>query len=268
MLNIMQEAARKAGGILLTYFKQNPVLSYKSAGHQNIVTEADIKSQKIIQDFLTHNMMKKFNISKEEIGFIGEENLYKPGKYLFAIDPLDGTSTFASGLAFFAVSIGLFIEGELKYGVIYQPVQDEMYYAEKNKGAFRKSKIKTMQLQILKNDLKHMHFSGGLSVYEDLRKKQLKMYDELFPYFRGFISINAGCSSMCMFLENKLGLYFMGGPWIWDMAAGQIIIEEAGGTMVDWHGMKFIYDLNDPDKRYPFMTCHPKNLSKILELMK
>lgn len=269
MIQILQEAARKAGTILLSYYRKNPTLSYKSLSHHNIVTEADIKSQKFIQEYLIKEFQAKYSISANDIGFIGEEGLYKPrGKYVFAIDPLDGTSTFASGLEFFAVSIGLFVSGDLQCGVIYQPVQDKLYYAEKNKGSFIKDGNTTKQLHINQHNLKHMHFAGGLSVYDDLRKKQLAMYDRLFPHFRGFLSINSGCYSMCMFAEDTLGLYFMGGPWIWDLAGGHLIIEEAGGLMVDWQGEKFSYSLKEPDKRYPFMACHPDNLQKILGFMK
>lgn len=268
MIQILQDAALKGGEVLRSYFRKSFITTHKTT-HQNIVTEADIKSQQVIKEYIEKTLRDRLSIPNSEIGFIGEEGLYKSGeKYIFAIDPLDGTSNFASGFEYFAVSIGLFISGDLQFGVIYLPVQDKLYYAEKNKGSYRKDKNGIQQLRINQCDLKQMHFAGGLSVYDDLRSKQLVMYNKLFPHFRGFLSINSGCFSMCMFLENILGLYFMGGPWIWDIAGGQLIIEETGGCVVDWEGKKFSYDLAKPDKRYKFLACHPDNLQKILEFMK
>ena len=267
MIKILQEAAYKGGEVLRSYFKKKYKTSLKTS-HQNIVTEADIKSQKIIKKYLEEEIPKKLVITKEEIGFIGEEKLVKKGKVTFIIDPLDGTSNFATGFEYFSIIIGVMIDNMLTHGLIYSPMQDLMYYAEKGKGTFRKDDSGIKQIRIKKTDLKNIYFSGGFSVYDDLRKLQMDMYHKLFPHFRSYLSLNAGGSSIGEFLDGVFGVYFMGGPKIWDIAGAKILVEEAGGVMVNWYGKPFELDLEDYEKTYPMFVCHPGNLAEILEFMK
>jgi len=268
MIQILQEAALKGGEVLRSYFKKNFSIRTKTT-HQNLVTEADIKSQKVIKEYIEKEVTKKFSIPENEIGFIGEEGLYKPGgKYIFAIDPLDGTATFASGFEFFAVIISVFVEGRLQSGVVYDPIKDKLYFAEKSKGAFRKDQNGVQKLLMQQENLQNLYFSGGLGLKEEIRKKQFKIYDKLFPHFRGYISIYSGAISICWLVEDKIGFFTAGGPGVWDIAGAQVVLEEAGGVIVDWKGNKFSYDLTNPDKRYPYFACHSNNLQKILDFMK
>jgi myo-inositol-1(or 4)-monophosphatase len=268
MIQILQEAALRGGEVLRSYFKKNLSIKSKTT-HQNLVTEADIESQKVVQDYLKKEAVKELRVSENEIGFIGEEGLFKPAKtYNFAIDPLDGTSTFATGLEFFSIVIGLFIHGVLRYGVVYEPISNRLYYGEKNNGAFCKSEEGLKKLKIFPGDLKELFFSGGLGLKEEMRTKQSKIYSKLYSHFRGYISLYAGASSIMRVVENKLGVFFAGGPGVWDIAGAQVILEEAGGIMVDWNGKEFSYDLKNPSKIYPYFACHPENLQKILDIMK
>lgn len=267
MIKILQEAALRAGNIQRSYFRKNPSTTIKTT-HHNIVTEADVKSQEIIKEYLEKEIPKKLGIAKEEIGFIGEEKLVRKGKITFIIDPLDGTSNFATGFEYFSVIIGVMVDDVLTHGLIYSPMQDLIYYAEKGKGAFVKNDQETKQIKVKKADLKKVYYSGGFSVYEDLRKLQMDMYHKLFPHFRSYLSITAGGASVCKFLDGVFGVYFMGGPKIWDIAGAKILVEEAGGTMVNWYGKPFELDLEDYEKTYPMFVCHPGNLSEILEFMK
>src|SRR3990167_1043046 len=121
MINILKSAATEAGTILLNYYKKNLTLNYKTS-HKDFYTIADVESQKIIKEVITKLLVKK-GIKETEIGFIGEENLSvgKNAKHLFVIDPIDGTTNFASGFDFFAISIAYFHEGTLTTGLIYRP---------------------------------------------------------------------------------------------------------------------------------------------------
>lgn len=267
MIQILQEAAIRGGKVLRSYFRKNLIPVNKTT-HHNIVTKADVESQKIIKEYLEEKIPKKLGITKEEIGFIGEEKLVKKGKITFIIDPLDGTSNFATGFEYFSVIIGVMVDNSLTHGLIYSPMQNIMHYAEKGKGTFRKDFSGVKQIRIKKTDFKNVYFSGGFSVYDDLRKLQMDMYHKLFPHFRSYLSINAGGASVCQFLDGIFGVYFMGGPKIWDIAGAKIMVEEAGGVMVNWYGNLFEFDLEDTEKTYPMFICHPNNLPKILELMK
>ncbi len=267
MIQILQEAALKGGEVLRLYFRKEIGLRQKTS-HQNLVTHADIESQKVIQEYLQKEAAKKLSVPEDEIGFIGEEKLFKKGKVTFIIDPLDGTSNFATGFEYFSVIIGVIVDDVLTHGVIYMPIQNVLYYAEKGRGAFKKDVFATQRLKISKADFKNVYFSGGLSVHSDLRKLQMDMYYKLFPHFRNYISINAGGSSIGKFLDGVFGAYFMGGPYIWDIAGAKILVEEAGGVMVNWYGKSFDFDLEESEKTYPMFVCHPGNLPEVLEFMK
>lgn len=274
MIQILQDAALKGGEVLRSYFRKSFTKIHKST-HHNIVTQADIESQKMIQDFIIKSVSEKKGIKKEEIGFIGEEKLRISGKYTFVIDPLDGTSNFVSGIDFFGVSIALYIESKLEYGVIYQPVQDIMYYAINGKGSYKISNKKAQNLKVLDLDLKSTYFNGGLSANDNVRSIQLKIYDKLFHHFLGHIALNAAAPLLCLVADNSLGLFISGdgetshvGISIWDIAAGKLILEEAGGSLTDWKGNKLKIDLMNPEKKYSLIACHPDNLQKILGFMK
>lgn len=274
MIQILQEAAYKGGKILRSYFRKDLSTEIKTT-HHNIVTKADIESQKEIQDYITHILPEKMNIKKEEIGFIGEEGLYIKGKYLFVIDPLDGTSNFSSGFDLFGVSIGLFINNKLQYGVIYQPMQDIMYFANKEKSSFKKIGNTIHRLQVKQLALKQTYFNLGFSANDDVRKMQFSLHNKLYHHFLGHISLNAAAPLLCLVADNVIGLCLSGirlnyhvGCSIWDIAAGKLILEEAGGAIADWKGNELEFDLNDREKKYPFIACHQDNLHKILEFIK
>src|SRR3989338_1819234 len=101
MIDLLQKAAREAGEVLMKYFNQGVKANYKTS-HKNIVTEADLTSQKIIYNSIISGMLRK-GYKKNDIGFIGEENLNISGKHKFIIDPVDGTSNFASSYGYFCI---------------------------------------------------------------------------------------------------------------------------------------------------------------------
>jgi len=274
MISILQEAALRGGEVLRSYFRKNLLPTNKTT-HHNIVTKADIESQKQIEEYIAKTLPNKMNIPEKEIGFIGEEDLRKEGKYTFVIDPLDGTSNFASGIDFFAVSIALFIEGKLEYGVVYLPIPDIMFYAIKGKGGYKIIDKKTRRLTIEQLELKKTYFNGPLSANDEVRREQFKMYDKLFHHFLGHIALNAAAPLLCLVADSVIGLYLSGdkvsstvGISIWDISAGKLILDEAGGIITDWQGKEIQLDLKEAQKKYSFLSCHPDNLSKILTYIK
>lgn len=266
MINLLQEAALKGGEVLRSYFRKEIEMKQKTS-HQNIVTTADFESQRVITNYLEKELVSRYKIDPTEIGYICEEGLYKPGKYTFVIDPLDGTSNFATGLDLFSVCIALFVDGVLKYGVVYLPIQDRLYFAEKNKGAFKKEKGKVYKLVSTPIDFKNVYLSGGFHLAEEKRKELFSLYNHMYEHFRAYIHLNSGGISICLVAENVSGLD-VGRGGIWDIAGPYVIVEEAGATMVDRSGKPISYDLSDPNKYYPYFVCNKKNLPKILELMK
>lgn len=264
MLSIIKDAALKVGELHRSYFRQKLTHTQKSA-YFDIVTEADLKSQEIAVSIIEKEMQKQ-GISMDEIGYMGEENLQKKGRYMVVIDPLDGTANFAAGIDFFGVSIGMFVDGILTYGAIYQAIPDILTYAEKGKGAFMQTQGKTHKLEMTKTDTKKMYFCGGLSRDAKKRKKLMRLYDDIYPYFWNHISLLATAPILSLVADDAISLYInssVGG--LWDIAAGKLIVEESGGVMKDWQGNDLVLDLHNRNNHYPFVACHPKTLPFILE---
>lgn len=266
MINILQKTAKEAGEVLLRYFKKGVSVSYKTS-HQNLLTEADIASQKIIQSSLLKSMAAK-GFKKEEIGFIGEENLNIKGKHLFIIDPLDGTTNFASGLPYFAVSIAYIKDKNILAGVVYNPVKDEYFIAEKGQNAYKIKDKKRQKLSLKYTRLADCLVATHISSDRNLQKKQFAACQKLLPSVRQIRMMGAGVLDVCYTADNIFKLYINSHTFVWDIAAAQLIIKESGGTVVDWKGKEIDLHLKDPPKTYQIIACHPKSLPKVLKYFK
>ena len=130
-LNIMIKAAEKASKILIRDFGELEKLQVSSKGPSDFVTNSDMKAEKIIIEELTKSK-KKFSILSEEIG----EVINSDKDSYWIIDPIDGTTNFLHGIPHFAISIALKIKEEIVSGLIFDPIKNEMFYAEKNCGAY------------------------------------------------------------------------------------------------------------------------------------
>ena len=260
MINILKIAATEAGTILLNYYKKNLTLNYKTS-HKDFYTIADVESQKIIKEVITKLLVKK-GVKKSEIGFIGEENLNEAaGKdHLFVIDPLDGTSNFASGFDFFAVSIAYFHEGALTAGLIYRPTTKDVYCAQKNQGAHKNGR----PLKIVHKPLKQCLLDGVVSSRPDKYPQLFDSYENIFPHISGFRSIFCMTLSNCLLAENIFNIVVNGHTFIWDISAVKLMIEEAGGIMMDFIGQPVKFNLDNPKQAYDVISCHPKLKKEIL----
>ena len=261
MINVLKSAAAEAGTILLNYYKKNLTLNYKTS-HKDFYTIADIESQKAIKETITNLLLKK-GVDESEIGFIGEENLHVDSKrkHLFVIDPLDGTTNFASGLDFFSISIGYFYEGSLTAGLIHRPTTKDFYYAQKGQGAFKNNK----PLKIVEKPLKECLFDGVVSSRPDKYPELFNSFKNIFPHVSGFRSIFSMALSNCLLAENVFNIVVNGHTFIWDISAAKLIIEESGGIMIDFKGLPINFDLNNPKLAYNTISCHPRLKSEILK---
>lgn len=263
MLNILQRAARQAGELLMKYFNQGVIATYKTS-HKNIVTQADLASQKLIYQTIVSKMLKK-RLEKKDIGFIGEEKLNIEGKHKFIIDPLDGTNNFASGYGNFCVSIAYAINNKIITGVIYNPNTDTLYLAQIGKGAFKlrnhsKTPLRLREI-MLKNSLMSVIFNKDENIYN----REFIIYKKLYPVVRAFREDGSTALDLCRHADNIFPLHINGNAYIWDVAAANLIVEEAGGRLSDWRGEKIFIDINNPQKRYQFFACHPKLKDEILK---
>ncbi len=266
MIQVIQKAALAGGEVLLKYFRQEQLQISNKTTHQNIVTQADIEAQKIIHTTIVDEL-KKLNISEDQIGFIGEEKLHKKGEHTFVIDPLDGTSNFATGVDQFGVLIGYMHDQELLAGIIYLPIQNELFIGESGKGAYSIKNGKKQSLISISNDLKNTFIYTSVSFTEDIEFGTNKKIMNLKNLFRGVRIIGSVAVDFKYMLEGAAGLIMIGATSIWDLAGPRIILKEAGFEMYDRNWNPLIFDLSEPMKKYPFFACDPKykdQLAKVL----
>ena len=210
-LNVMIKAAEKASKILIRDFGELEKLQVSSKGPADFVTNSDKKVEKIIIEELAKSR-KKFSILSEEVGEI--KNSDKDNYWI--VDPIDGTTNFLHGIPHFAISIALKTKEEIVSGLIFDPIKNEMFYAEKDNGAYFNNK--RIRVSKKKNLNECLFATGGRDKIENTlntRKSGSAALDMAY--------VGAG----------RYDGYFQKNLNIWDIAAGIIIINEAGGKVND-----------------------------------
>ena len=208
-LNIMIKASERASKILIRDFGEVEKLQVSKKGPSDFVTNSDLKTEKIIIDEL-QKAKPNYSIVSEENGIKNN----KDKKNTWIIDPIDGTVNFLHGIPHFAISIALKSNDEIISGLIFDPIKNEMFYAEKNNGAyFNNQRIRVSK----RNDINECLFvTGG------------KKKDEIDLPFR-----KSGCAALDMayVASGRYDGYFQSDLNIWDIAAGIILVKEAGGIL-------------------------------------
>ena len=208
-LNIMIKAAEKASKILIRDFGELEKLQVSVKGPSDFVTNSDKRVEKIIIEELTKSR-KKFSILGEEIGEI--KNSDKENCWI--IDPIDGTTNFLHGIPHFAISIALRQNDEIISGLIFDPIKNEMFYAEKNNGAFfNNQRIRVSK----KKKIEECLFATGGKNKIDLKLNTRKS--------------GSAALDMAYVGTGRYDGYFQKYLNIWDIAAGIIIVKEAGGKI-------------------------------------
>jgi len=210
-LNVMIKASEKASKVLIRDFGEIEKLQVSKKGPLDFVTNSDLKTEKIIIEELK-KAKPNFSIISEENGI--EDNRDKNNTWI--IDPIDGTVNFLHGIPHFAISIALKSNGEIVSGLIFDPIKNEMFYAEKNNGAyFNNHKLRVSKKNLI-NDC--LFVTGG----------KIKNEPDL-PYRK------SGCAALDMayVAAGRYDGYFQHNLNLWDIAAGIVLIKEAGGIIND-----------------------------------
>jgi myo-inositol-1(or 4)-monophosphatase len=208
-LNIMIKAAEKASRALIRDFGEVEKLQVSIKGPTDFVSNADLKAEKIIIEELK-KARPYYSIISEEDG--SETNKDKNNTWI--IDPIDGTTNFLHGVPHFAISIALKSGDEIVSGLIYDPIKDEMFYAEKDSGAFfNNQRIRVSK----KRELNSCLFATG-----ELSEKETHL-----------LLRKTGCAALDMayVAAGRYDGYFQNNLHLWDIAAGIIILKEAGGIV-------------------------------------
>ena len=210
-LNLMIKATEKASKSLIRDFGEIEKLQVSKKGPRDFVTKTDKNVEKILIDELS-KAKKNYSFLSEEIGEIRNNDK----ENIWIIDPIDGTNNFLHGIPHFAICIALLSKNEIVSGLIFDPIKDEMFFAEKNKGVY----LNNQRLRVSsRNKLDDCLFSSN--------QEGLK-----------FSSLNMRCSGssaldMAYVASGRLDGFFQNKLNIWDVAAGSLMVKEAGGVVND-----------------------------------
>jgi myo-inositol-1(or 4)-monophosphatase len=221
-----QGVVREAGQIALERYRRRDSLTIERKGRQDFVSEAD----KACEEFVVGALLKVF----PEDAFLGEEGgaQNSGGEATWIIDPIDGTSNFIAGVPVWCVSLGLVIRGKSVLGIIYNPVTDELYTAQAGAGAFLNGKrIRVSSAQKLDEARMGLGFSYRRPVQEHIRAVTACL-EASCEYAR----LGSGALGMAFAADGRFDGYYEAHINAWDIAAGLVLVTEAGGWCNDFFG--------------------------------
>lgn len=231
---VMFLAADEAAIIQLEYFEKEFEIGRK-LDYSDLVTEVDKKSEtKIIE--VIHNSFPDHNVLGEEGG-----DLHRKSDYVWIVDPIDGTVNYAHSVPLFCVSIAVEYKGEVILGIVYSPKTKEKFYAEKGNGAYLNGKkISVSKIDLLKDSLLVTGFPYGAK----------DNFDHCIDHFVNFIklglpirSLGSAALDICYLACGRFEGFWEVNLNAWDVAAGYLIVLEAGGKITDFNGGAFsVYD--------------------------
>ena len=226
LINVMVKAARRAGRSLSRDLGEIENLQVSLKGPANFVSAADRRAEEMLYADLAK--------ARPGYGFIGEEGGRREGadkSHTWIVDPLGGTTNFLHGIPQFAISIALQREDTVVAGVIYNPATDELYIAERGKGAF----LNDQRLRVAaRKELKDCVIACGLPHIgrgdHELSRREMA---ELQPRVAGLRRFGAASLDLAFVAAGRLDGYWERNLKPWDMAAGMILVREAGGVVSD-----------------------------------
>ncbi|MDQ1186916.1 MULTISPECIES: inositol monophosphatase family protein [Agrobacterium] len=235
LLNVMVQAALKAGKSLARDFGEVQNLQVSVKGPSDFVSQADLKAEKIVRD----ELMK----ARPTYGFLGEEGgeeIGTDGAHRWIVDPLDGTTNFLHGIPQFAVSIGLERSGEIVAGVIFNPATDELYTAERGGGAFlndrriRVAARKQLSDSVVCCGVPHLGRGNHGKFLVELR--------HVMGETAGVRRMGAAALDLAYVAAGRFDGFWEAELSPWDIAAGIVLIREAGGFVSDMGGANSMFE--------------------------
>jgi myo-inositol-1(or 4)-monophosphatase len=228
-LNVMVAAARKAGRPLIRDFNELENLQISMKGPADFVTSADKRTEKIL--------IEELSKARPGYGFLGEEGgavKGADGTHRFIIDPIDGTTNFMHGIPHFAISIGLEREGQLVAGVVFNPVTDDLYTAEKGHGAYLNNKRlrvaarKELAPAVIATGLPFLGKAGHARAAAEMA--------EVMNVTAGIRRFGAASLDLAYVAAGRFDGFWERSLQAWDIAAGIVLVREAGGMVNDLNG--------------------------------
>lgn len=220
------QIARMAGALVLELRHTRRQVQDK-AGVANIVTDADLESERAILAALQREYPDLRALSEESAGSLSG---FSDG---WIVDPIDGTNNYAYGAPFFCITLSLVRDGEVVFGLTYDPIHEEMFHAEKGAGAF----LNGAPISISQRDTMKECFVGcdlGYDAEEGAR--MIAKMQSAWPKVRGFRLFGSSALGLAYVACGRFDIYLHPSLYPWDVAAGILMVNEAGGAVADWHG--------------------------------
>ncbi|MGN6826568.1 inositol monophosphatase family protein [Paucibacter sp. M5-1] len=230
MLNVAIKAARAAGSIINRASLDLDILKINTKSPNDFVTEVDQAAENAIIEILLQAYPDHGILAEES----GREHGAKHSEFVWIIDPLDGTTNFIHGLPMYCVSIALAHRGVVQQAVVYDPTRNDLFYATKGRGAF----LNDRRLRVSKRTRMSDALIGTGFPFRrgDNFKRYLKMFEEIMPLCAGLRRPGAAALDLCYVAAGYYDAFFETGLNPWDVAAGSLIITEAGGLIGNFTG--------------------------------
>ncbi len=227
-LETAKKAARSASQIIREY-EQKTSLNVRLKGKNDLVTDADIRSEKKIIEIIRSAFPQDQILAEES-----EVKQSLPEGRIWIIDPIDGTTNFTHAFPVYCISIALWVDKEPKVGLVYEVANDELFTAVKGEGAFLNGK----QIYISQNEDPSSSLIGTGFPYSNLNlvDNYLKLFKRMMEKTHGVRRPGSAAWDLCNVACGRFEGFYEYGLSPWDVAAGTLIIKEAGGVICDWEG--------------------------------
>ncbi len=254
------KAAKQAGKMILSEVNKDLVTEKKSSSF-DVVTEIDKQSERMIRSCILE--------SYPDHSFLGEEETFASAQsidqilesaqdipYLWIVDPIDGTANFINGIPGFTVSIALVSQGELVLGVIYDPCRDELFWAERGSGAYCNGN--PISISTVERAVDSVIATGFVSTTE-FREINIASMEHIGKEFRTIRVLGSAALHLAYVASGKLGAFWEYGLSVWDIAAGVLLVKEAGGMVTNTEGET--YQLSNQNIVASNLKVHPTVLN-------
>jgi myo-inositol-1(or 4)-monophosphatase len=260
MKEVLLECAKSAGRLLLNSFGKTTDVRHKG-DRANVVTEADLASERLIIERIRERF-PDHSILAEETGYARGTS-----EFTWVIDPLDGTSNFAAGLPWFGVQIAVLQRAQPILAVMYLPVEDALYFAERGQGAFRNdSRVRVTA----ETDPRNVLCNFGLDASGDdaQTRRNIELLFRVVSAVRNVRATNS-LVDLCYTVDGRLGGCINVNAKIWDIAPVCLILPEAGGRITDLRGedLRFDFETVPCDRSYTILGASPRLHGQLLRCL-
>jgi len=235
-INIFEKAVRKVGKILARDFGEAENLQIQSKGIGDFVTKADLKAEKDLLDILQYYYPNYSYLTEETGTIIGK------GEETIVIDPIDGTTNFIHGIPMFSIVLSKIIKDEITDGVIFNPITNDFFWASQGAGAWCNNK----RLRVSKREqLEDCIIGMGIPHLGRIYDNYLQEIDQITKECSGLRRMGSAALDLAYVASGKLDAFWERNLNLWDVAAGVLLIKEAGGKVTEPSGMSWTLKSKD-----------------------